>query len=99
MKHLLLMFTFLITGIAQTQTPEPVYYFNPDWSPDGSRILFESTRDGKSAIYTIRPDGSDLKKLTDGQANDGQAQWSPDGRQIVFISDQDGHLLYLMNSD
>lgn len=85
---------------AQTLQKKAPYYFNPDWSPDGSRILFESTTDGKFALYTISPDGSNLKKLTSGEANDEQPCWSRDGRQIVFISDQDGHLqLYLMNAD
>lgn len=91
---------FAVVLSISAQQPKPVYYFNPDWSPGDKRIVFESTRDGKFAIYTIRRDGSDLKKLTSGDANDEQPRWSPDGKQIVFISDRDGHLqLYLMNSD
>jgi TolB protein len=83
-----------------SQAARTVYYHNPDWSPNGSRIVFESTRDGKYAIYTIRADGSDLRKLTDGEADDEQPRWSRDGRQIVFISNRDGHLqLYLMDAD
>jgi dipeptidyl aminopeptidase/acylaminoacyl peptidase len=98
MKRSLLILSLLITGIAFGQTPEtkPVYYFNPDWSPDGSKILFESTRDGEFALYTVKPDGSGLQKLTNGEANDAQARWSRDGRQIVFISNRDGRdQLYL----
>jgi TolB protein len=63
-------------------------------------LLFESTRDGKSAIYTIREDGSGLRKLTSDSAENAEARWSPDGRRIVFTSDRDGqHELYLMNRD
>ena len=37
-----------------------VGYYNPDWSPDGSSLAFESSRDGKEAVYTIRVDGSEI---------------------------------------
>jgi WD40 repeat protein len=36
----------------------------PSWSPKGNRIAFTSNRDGDYEIYTIRPDGSDLRRLT-----------------------------------
>jgi Tol biopolymer transport system component len=103
MKHfaaILLLLVGALSAVAQEQRTKPVYYFNPDWSPGDKRIVFESTKDGKFAIYTIKNDGSDLKKLTSGDANDEQPRWSPDGKQIVFISDRDDHLqLYLMNAD
>ena len=35
------------------------------WSPNGAWIAFRSDRSGKWAIYAMRPDGSDLRKLTD----------------------------------
>ncbi len=65
-------------------TKKPVYYFSPQWSPDGSSIVFESTRDGKSSIYTIAPDGTDLKKITDTIYSYGQPAWSPDGKHLVY---------------
>lgn len=81
------------------QRPTPIYYFNPHWSSDGKRIVFESTRDGRSAIYTIRADGSELRKLTAGE-DDGQPRWSSDGTKIVFYSGREGHMqLYVMNAD
>ena len=86
---------------AQAQTrPTPIYFFNPHWSHDGKRIVFESTKDGRSAIYTISTDGSNLRKLTDSLTTDGQPRWSRDGKMIVFYSDRDGHSqLYVMNAD
>ena len=85
------------------EEPKAAYYFNPDFSPDGSQIIFESTRDGNFAIYAIRIDGSGLRKLTNGEVNDSQARWSSDGGQIVFISDRDGHgtheQIYIMDAD
>ena len=55
----------------------------PAWSPDGSRILFESPDGDKQDIYTVRPDGSDVRRLTtDGVSTD--ATWAADGR-ILFV--------------
>lgn len=101
MKHLFLIFVFIfgVAGHALAQE-KTVYYFNPHWSADGKRIVFESTKDGKFAVYTISADGSNLKKLTGDESNNEQPRWSPDGKQIVFISDRTGDLrLYTMNAD
>jgi TolB protein len=61
-----------------------------DWSPDGSRILFRSHDDEdegtQSQLYTVRPDGSELKQLT--RLPSGtlllSASFSPDGKWIVY---------------
>ena len=61
------------------------------WSPDGSRILFQGERytwvgdvsSFFSDIYTIRPDGTDLRRLTTDERSTNPA-WSVDGR-IFFI--------------
>jgi Tol biopolymer transport system component len=51
-------------------------------------------------LYTSRPDGSDLKRLTDTPGYDAEATLSPDGRRMVFTSTRDGDLeLYTMNVD
>lgn len=72
----------------------------PRWSPDGSRILFSSERDGDFDIYVIRPDGWELQNLTDNEFAEIWASWSPDGKKIVFDSDRDGNFeIYVMNSD
>jgi len=89
-----------VASVAARQLSPAIHYYNPDWSPDGRTLLFESTRDGKSAIYTERLDGADLRKLTDAATNSEQPRWSRDGRRIAFISDRDGHLqVYIMNAD
>ena len=55
----------------------------PEWSPDGARILFESIDGEQQDIYTIRPDGTDVRRLTtDGVSV--SATWTPDGR-ILFV--------------
>jgi TolB protein len=65
--------------------------FWPSWSPDGSRILFSSNyARAHSDVYSMRPDGSGVRRLTHLPEDVGgawQASYSPDGRQIVLISD------------
>ena len=55
---------------------------------------------GRFEIYTARPDGSDLRRLTHNDAYDAEATVSPDGRRVVFTSTRDGDIdLYTMNVD
>jgi Tol biopolymer transport system component len=59
----------------------------PYWSPDGERIVFTRRHSGFNFdIFTIRPDGSDLKQLTTSPANDAHAVWTDDGRHIMWSS-------------
>jgi Tol biopolymer transport system component len=63
----------------------------PGWSPDGSRIVFTRRQaDGNYDIFTIRPDGSDLRRLTDSAAVDAHAVWSTDGKHILWNSGMHG---------
>jgi Tol biopolymer transport system component len=56
-------------------------------SPDGSKISFETNRDGNWEVYTANIDGSNQRNLTNNLATDGQPAWSPDGTKILFMSD------------
>ena len=72
---------------------------SPAWSPDGSRIAFESLLDGRRSIWVMQADGQGLRRLTEG-AGDRAPAWSPDGARIAFMSDRDGNSeVYLMNAD
>ena len=80
----------------------------PAWSPDGSKILFRTNRDGNPNLYTMNPDGSAPTQLTSTPAEESGPAWSPDGRQIAFHTDRDafpGRALnrnleiYRMNAD
>ncbi len=62
----------------------------PYWSPDGSRILFTRAVDNNFDIYTIRPDGTGLQRMTTFPANDAHAVWSGDGKYILWNSGEYG---------
>jgi TolB protein len=62
----------------------------PAWSPRGDLIEFTSFRDGDFEIYTIKPDGSGVRRLTNTRGNDAHGVWSPDGEWIVFSSSRLG---------
>ena len=63
-------------------TPTTLAGAYPRWSPDGSRIVFESVAGDQHDLYTIRPDGTDPRRLTTDGAS-SSATWTPDGR-ILF---------------
>jgi Tol biopolymer transport system component len=53
----------------------------PGWSPDGRRIVFtRKTSAANVDVFTIRPDGTGLRRLTTSGANDGHAVWTYAGR-------------------
>src|SRR4029079_10312701 len=59
---------------------------HPRWSPDGSRILFESTRSGKSQLWLIEMAGGEAKKLTDVSTEPSSAIGSGAVSPIAFVS-------------
>ncbi|HKB12431.1 MAG TPA: hypothetical protein VKD69_17340, partial [Vicinamibacterales bacterium] len=62
----------------------------PLWSPRGDLIMFSRQAQGDYEIYTIKPDGSGVKRLTFSRGNDAHMAWSPDGEHIVFASTRMG---------
>ncbi len=84
------------TPILPTPTPispTPTLGRPEDW------IAFASDRDGDLEIYTMKVDGSNLRKLTNNSDDEGPS-WSPDGSRMVFHSFRDGYQqIYVMNSD
>ena len=82
---------------AITNTPTADNYF-PRVSPDGSKIVFSSNRNGQGDIYTLNIDGTGERRLTSDAADDGAATWSADGNEIIFDSNRDGDYdLYRMS--
>jgi TolB protein len=60
------------------------------FSPKGDRVAIVLSDDGAAEIYTARPDGSELRRLTRHRGIDVSPSWSPDGSQIAFVSDRSG---------
>jgi Tol biopolymer transport system component len=65
--------------------------WDPQYSPDGSKVVFNSNRSGHSEIWVCNPDGSNPVQLTSLESGSGSPSWFPDGRRIVFDSDKEGH--------
>ncbi len=79
------------------------YYF-----PDGQRVIFTSTRDNTglpqgdyfnpddypiaAELYSCRPNGSDLQRLTRNEIYEGSASISPDGQWVLFSRMVDGRV-------
>ena len=76
-------------------TPQPVMAssasdYHPQFSPDGRRVAFSSTRSGETTeIWLAAADGTGVQPLTRGPGRwQGAPSWSPDSRQIAFDSQQ-----------
>jgi len=58
---------------------------DPDWSPDGTQILFDSTRGGSlHQIWAMTSSGSAAAQVYTSTASDTQPVFSPDGTKIAF---------------
>ena len=78
-----------------THPPSGTEDANPDWSPDGARVVFaRAPAVGAHSIWTVNADGSGSHRLTPAcppgggipscAADDGWPVWSPDGKHIVL---------------
>jgi Tol biopolymer transport system component len=78
----------------------PADDLNPTWSPDGTRVAFESNRGGDGEIHVMDVQGFQQTNLTRHPGYDGDPSWSPDGTRIAFASNRDGAWnIFLMNPD
>lgn len=71
-------------------TSNPRADTHPDWSPDGSKIAFESHRGGTGDIYVMDADGGNPRAVfADHDDWEGEPAWAPDGEQLAFSADPD----------
>ena len=77
-----------------------LYDANPQYSPDGRQIVFETDRAGTKGIWVADADGSNQRPLSVDEARPaGSPRWSPDGRRVVFDALTDGQPeVYVVNT-
>ncbi|MBU0495985.1 MAG: DPP IV N-terminal domain-containing protein [Chloroflexi bacterium] len=85
-------------------TPDLGLHGGPSWSPDGTRLVFDSAPvpwgSSPSEIYTMDTQGRNRVRLTDNSYEDYTPAWSPKGDRIAFVSDRDGtYAIHTMNPD
>jgi dipeptidyl aminopeptidase/acylaminoacyl peptidase len=60
---------------------------SPDWSPDGTKLVFASNRrEEVYQLWTIDPDGKNLSQLTIGGGAKRAPRYDPDGRHILHVA-------------
>lgn len=74
------LYVMRVDGTDKRQVTQGIRVWFASWSPDGKKLAITSER---TEIYTVNPDGSDLKLLTTGAAS--PPFWSPDGHFIAFV--------------
>jgi TolB protein len=70
--------------VPQRLTSAPGVDTSPSYSPDGSRIVFESDRSGTQQLYVMGADGSDQRRISFGGGRYASPTWSPRGDLIAF---------------
>jgi len=72
---------------------------SPRWSPDGSRVLYESGTSAGSELWTTDAAGASSSQINNTDFHDQDAAWHPQGDRIVYASDRHGSGLDLWETD
>ncbi len=77
------------------------YNTSPAWAPHENVIAFVGrSEEGTLDIYTMRADGGQLRRLTDGKGKRESPTWAPDGRFVMYNSlSEDTWQRYVIRSD
>ena len=79
------LYTLPISGGEATRiTDGPGFDMQPRYSPDGTKLVFVSDRDGSENLWISASDGSDPRQLTDGERESYVSpEWTPDGEYVM----------------
>src|SRR5262249_817249 len=77
------------TGNIRALTSDLAWNLDGAWSPDGTRIAFQSTRGGRDDIYVMDLRTGGIRRLTDGNGFNEYPDWSPDGSRILSNSSRE----------
>ena len=77
------------TRAVRPLTPGSSHDNFPAWSSQ-DRIAFTRFVENDYELYTIKPDGTDVRRLTSAPGNDAHCAWSPDGQWLAFSSARGG---------
>ena len=74
---------------------------HPDWSPDGSKLVFtKESAPLNAAVYVLDLFSRVQTRLTGEEGYNGYPCWSPDGTKIIFSSNRNGSLgIWMMDAD
>lgn len=73
--------------------------WDPTWSPDGTKVLFASDRDGATQLYVGNVDGSQVHKISDLPSIRGRSDWSVLDQITTYSGDSWAREIFLMNAD
>ncbi|MGP3968788.1 amidohydrolase family protein [Streptomyces sp. 6N223] len=82
-----------LTGIDQEAS-------EPDFSPDGRHVVYQSYADGNFHLWLANADGTGARQLTEGSADHREPRFSPDGRRIAYAAETDGrYAIHVLDLD
>ena len=77
----------------------PISGVMPDWSPTGNEIAYAHVDSAdRWAIWKVKPDGTDRRRVTADSLGDERPAWSPDGQEIAFDTGTTAHQVFVVNA-